>query len=166
MKSLVAAACTLSLVACVQQDEAPQDIDRALPTADQVSIKLPDSNARTIGQLANWYVATRDVTRTFNGGTAWVLILVHTIVKFPVTTVNGDTYTWGPWSDALDPAEYKLDVRAVFSGSLIETWSLVGNARLMSSGPLSSLMQATRLRAQVAVRRVLNIARRSLLADR
>jgi hypothetical protein len=117
MKSLVAAACTLSLVACVQQDEAPQDIDRALPTADQVSIKLPDSKTRSVGQLANWYVATRDVTRTFNGGTAWVLILVHTIVKFPVTTVNGDTYTWGPWSDALDPAEYKLDVRAVGDGT-------------------------------------------------
>lgn len=117
MKSLVAAACTLSLVACVQQDEAPQDIDHALPTADQVSIKLPDSKTRSVGQLANWYVATRDVTRTFNGGTAWVLVLVHTIVKFPVTTVNGDTYTWGPWSDALDPAEYKLDVRAVGDGT-------------------------------------------------
>ena len=91
MKSLVAAACTLSLVACVQQDEAPQDIDHALPTADQVSIKLPDSKTRAVGQLANWYVATRDVTRTFNGGTAWVLVLVHTIVQFPVTTVNGDT---------------------------------------------------------------------------
>lgn len=119
MKSLVAAACTLSLFAsaCVKQDEAPQDIDRAIPTADQVRIKLPDANARTIGQLANWYVATRDVTRTLNGGSIWVLVLIHTIVQQPVTSVNGDTYTWGPGSEALDPAEYKLDVRAVGDGT-------------------------------------------------
>jgi hypothetical protein len=131
MKSLVAAACTLSLVACVQQDEAPQDIDRALPTADQVSIKLPDSKTRSVGQLANWYVATRDVTRTFNGGTAWVLVLVHTIVKFPVTTVNGDIYTWGPWSDALDPAEYKLDVRAVGDGTF--AYQLSGRSKTQAN---------------------------------
>ena len=57
------------------------------------------------------------MTRTFNGGSAWVLILIHTIVQFPVTSVNGDTYTWGPWSDALDPAEYKLDVTANADGT-------------------------------------------------
>jgi hypothetical protein len=114
---LLAATCTLSLVACIPQDQAPDEIARAIPTADQVSIKLPQGSNRTIGQLANWYVATRDVTRTFNGGSAWVLILIHTIVKFPVTSVDGDTYTWGPWSNALDPAEYKLDVTAVGDGT-------------------------------------------------
>jgi hypothetical protein len=127
MKSLLAAAAaaSLGLVACIPQDDVSRDIDRAIPTADQVSIKLPDktTTARTtgeqlaVGQIANWYVATRDVTRTFNGGATWVLVLVHTIVKFPVTSVDGDTYTWGPWSDALDPAEYKLDVRAVGDGT-------------------------------------------------
>lgn len=117
MKSLLAATCTLGLVACVQQDAAPEEIQRAIPTADQIKIKLPESTERTIGQLANWYVATRDVTRTLNGGTVWVLILVHTIVQFPVTSVSGDTYTWGPWSEALEPAEYKLDVRAVGDGT-------------------------------------------------
>ena len=124
MKTLLAttAALSFSLVACVKQDESPKDIDRALPTADQVSIKLPQTAARTleenaVGQLANWYVSTRDVTRTFNGGSAWVLVLIHSIVQFPVTSVDGDTFTWGPWSQALDPAEYKLDVRAVGDGT-------------------------------------------------
>src|SRR5882762_5305614 len=101
IKSLLAATCTLSLVACVKQDDAP-NIDRAIPTAQQVSIKLPDKAARTLDSLdapAMWYVATRDVTRTLNGGSAWVLTLIHTIVQFPPTTVNGDTYTWGPWTD-------------------------------------------------------------------
>lgn len=109
-KSLAALTLATSLVACIQKDETPTELRRAIPTADQVKIELPESNARAVGDLAEWYVATRNVTRTFNGGSAWVLILVHAIVQYPVTTVNGDTYTWGPWSDALDPAEYKLDV--------------------------------------------------------
>lgn len=115
--SLLVAAAASSLVACVPQDEAPNELRTAIPTADQVKIKLPSSSARAVGQLAEWYVATRNVTRTFNGGVGWVLVLVHTIVQYPVTTVSGDTYTWGPWSDALDPAEYKLDVRAVGDGT-------------------------------------------------
>lgn len=116
-KSLVALTLASSLVACVQQDDAPAGLKTALPTADQVRIKLPEGSSRTLGQLADYYVITRGVTRTFNGGSAWVLILLHSIVQYPVTSVNGDTYTWGPWSDALDPAEYKLDVRDVGDGT-------------------------------------------------
>ena len=141
MKSLVAAACTLSLVACVKQDEAPKDIDRAIPTADQVAIKLPDSTARSVGQLANWYVATRDVTRMFNGGSAWVLVLIHTIVQFPVTTVDGDTYTWGPWSEALDPAEYKLDVRAVGDGTY--AYKLSGRSKTKADAQFEVVIDGT-----------------------
>ncbi len=116
-KTLAAVTLAASLVACVQSTEPPPSLKTAIPTADQVQIKLPASTARQIGQLADWYVATRDVTRMFNGGSAWVLVLIHSIVQFPVTSVNGDTYTWGPWSDALDPAEYKLDVREVGDGT-------------------------------------------------
>jgi len=146
MKSLLAATCALSLVACVQQDASPKDIDRALPTADQVSIKLRDSAVQSldqnvIGQLADWYVATRDVTRTFNGGSAWVLVLIHTIVQFPVTTVKDDTFTWGPWSDALDPAEYKLDVRAVGDGTY--TYQLSGRSKLLAAAKFEVVIDGT-----------------------
>ncbi|HEY4242056.1 MAG TPA: hypothetical protein VGM88_19685 [Kofleriaceae bacterium] len=110
MKTLLAAAASLALGGCLINQDAPSDLDRAIPTSDQVSIKLPSAEARTIGDLATYYVATRDVTRTFNGSTGWVLVLLHTIVSYPVTTHTGDTYEWGPWSDALDPSEYKLDV--------------------------------------------------------
>src|SRR5688572_8383155 len=112
MKKLLLASCALSLAAtgCIKQDGPPDEIARAIPTAEQVRIKLPASQARVVGELANYYVVTRDVTRTLNGGTAWVLILIHAIVQYPVTSINGNVYTWGPWSDTLDPAEYKLDV--------------------------------------------------------
>lgn len=138
MKTFLAASCALSLVACVKQDDA-SDIDRVLPTADQVSIKLKDNNGAArvtqqdvIGQTAGWYVATRDVTRTFNGGSAWVLTLIHAIVKFPVTSTSGNTSTWGPWHDGpLSPAEYKLDVRAVGDGTY--TYQLSGKSRTLAN---------------------------------
>ncbi|HET9623963.1 MAG TPA: hypothetical protein VFP84_21475 [Kofleriaceae bacterium] len=130
--SFLALPVALSLVACVQQDDSPKDLAKALPTPDQVAIKLPDTQRLTdsrtsavtatsphvLGQIAPWYVATRDVSRTFNGGSAFVLGLVHAIVQFPVTSVDGNVFTWGPWSDgALAPAEYKLDVEAVGDGT-------------------------------------------------
>lgn len=122
MKTLLASTCALSLLGCIPQDGAPDGVAKALPTSDQVKIKLPETAARIdtamVGQLATYYVVTRDVTRNFNGGAASVLVLIHTIVEFPVTAVNGNVYTWGPWSgDALDPAVYKLDVTANADGT-------------------------------------------------
>ena len=38
---------------------------------------------------------------------AGAAVLIHAIVQYPVTSTNGNVYTWGPWSEALDPAEYR-----------------------------------------------------------
>jgi hypothetical protein len=125
MRTAVASALvSLSLVACIQPHDDPHPVARAIPTADDVKIELPDRSNRTVGEIAEWYVATRDVTRGLNGATAWVLIVVHTIVQFPPTSESGGTYTWGPWSDALDPAEYRLDVSQATDGSY--DWALSG----------------------------------------
>ena len=128
MKSLLVATAAMSLAACVQQDAGPKGIDKAIPTADQVSIKLPAATTRAVGDLASYYVVTRDVTKTFNGGSAWVLILIHSIVQYPVTSISGNVYTWGPWSgSALDPATYKLDVTANADGTF--DYSLQGKSK-------------------------------------
>jgi hypothetical protein len=132
-KSLLAATATLSLVACVNKDEGTPSIDQSLPTADQVSIKLPRSNAsaradsQVLGQLSPYYVITLGVTATFNGGTAWVLTLIHAIVQNPPTTVAGNVYTWGPGSNALDPADYKLVVTANAGGTF--SYQLSGKSK-------------------------------------
>ena len=132
-KSLLSATVVASLVTgCVaKQDAPPAAVANAIPKADQVQIKLPASAMRdsaTIGQLATYYLATRGVTQTFNGGSAWVLILIHTIVQFPVTSVNGNVYTWGPWQgQALDPSVYKLDVTANADGTF--DYVLSGHAK-------------------------------------
>ena len=141
LKSFLAVSCLASLVACVQQDASPAEIDRVLPTSDQVSIKLPAPHTRSVGQLANWYVATRDITQTFNGGSAFVLVLLHAIVKFPATTVSGNTYTWGPWSDALDPAEYKLVVTAKGDGTY--SYQLSGRSKTVANSAFEVVVDGT-----------------------
>jgi hypothetical protein len=121
---------SLAATGCIKQDAPPEEVARAIPTAEQVRIKLPNSG-KALGELANYYVVTRDVTRTLNGGTAWVLILIHAIVQYPVTSISGNTYTWGPWSEALDPAEYKLDVTANADGTF--DYQLSGRNKTVAS---------------------------------
>lgn len=145
LNSLLTLTCALGLSAtgCIKQDAPPDAIAKAIPTNDQVAIKLPEKAMRTdapmLGTLAKSYVVTRDVTRTFNGGSAWVLILVHTIVQFPVTSIAGNVYTWGPWSgSALDPAIYKLDVTANADGTYHYVFS--GHAKSDASAHFIALI--------------------------
>lgn len=128
MRTTALALLTLVSTGCIIQEAAPP-IGQALPTADNVRIKLPEgAEAQALGQLADYYVITRNVSRDLNGGAAWVLIWVHAVVQFPPTTVDGDTYTWGPGSNALDPAEHRLVV--VDNGDGTYDWSLDGRSKL------------------------------------
>ena len=46
LKSVLTATCVLSIAAtgCIKQDGPPEEIARAIPTAEQVRIKLPASS--------------------------------------------------------------------------------------------------------------------------
>ena len=131
---LAAALAGLTLAAgCVKENDAPGVAD-AIPTAEQVQIRLPEGQQfQALGDTADFYVLTRGVTRSLNAGAAWVLIVVHTIVQFPPTTVEDNVYTWGPWDgSALDPARYQLVVTANDDGTY--DWSLDGQNK-QSTGP-------------------------------
>jgi len=138
---LWAAATAVSLTACVVKDDGPgAKIDRSIPTNDQVAIKLPQGGNRTVGQLADFYVQTRNITTMFNGGSAWVLILIHTIVQYPVTSADANTYTWGPFDDgALASAEYKLDVTD--NGNESYTWALSGRSKLDANAQFEMIIE-------------------------
>jgi len=144
---LSATALSLSLVACVPQNDDPHPVASAIPTAEDVRIDLPEgagSSAKTsnvVGELSPWYVVTRSVTRGLNGGTAWVLIVVHAIVQNPATTVDGDTYTWGPWSGALDPAEYRLVVSDL--GDQTYDWTLDGRSKTVAGASFETVISGT-----------------------
>lgn len=154
-KTLLASLCALPvvlpLVGCVQQDDSPDNIDKAIPTSDQVAIHLNTANRaavqRTAGQenlggLATWYVATRDVTVLFNGGSTIVLDIIHKIVSNPVTSTNGNVFTWGPWTDgALGPAEYKLEVTAPGDGTF--SYVLSGRSKLTANSQFEAVVTGT-----------------------
>lgn len=125
-----------SLAACVER--APDDLVRAIPTAQQIEIKFPDGVPRKLGEAAEWYTVTREVTLAFNGASGWALDLVHTIVDLPVTSTEGDTYIWGPLRDATDPAEYKLTARVLEDG--MYDYRLVGRTRTVDDAPYEAII--------------------------
>lgn len=157
---------TLLATGCVVQEEAPENLSRAIPTADSVRINLPDSAAREIsdapvngisssqnailGELAEYYVVTRNVTRDLNRGAGWVLTLVHAIVQMPPTTVDGNVYTWGPGSDALDPADYRLTVTENDNGSF--DWSLDGRSKLEEGAVFEAVVFGNAVPGEIAHR--------------
>ncbi len=139
-KHLLAATCVISLAGtgCIAKDGPGNDeIDQAIPTSDQVQIKMPAQD-RVVGQLAQYYVITHDATTMFNGGAASVLVLIHTIVQQPVSSVNGNVYTWGPGSQPLDPANYRLDVTANADGTF--DYVLSGQNKSTANSPFLALI--------------------------
>jgi len=99
-----------------------------VPTSDSVSLKVPNgqvsassqqlagvdgtvgTKSALLGQKADLYVTTRNVTDIVNGGTVAVLTLVHTIVEFPPTSVGADMAVWGPYSEPLKANAWRLTV--------------------------------------------------------
>ena len=112
------------------QDDEFKD---GVPSSDTVQLKVPDQTSTTQGQLsagdsvtvrgallgqtADLYRTTREVTVVINGGTLAVLGLVHTIVQFPPTSIGADSAVWGPHSEPLSPNAWRLTVTRVAAGS-------------------------------------------------
>lgn len=125
---------------CIQQNEGPVAVRNALPTHEQIRINVPENQRMYagLGELSESYVLTRNISRTLNGGAAWVLILVHAVVQYPPTTAAGNTYTWGPHSDALDPAEWRLTVTELEDGSY--DWQLDGRSKLTAGSTFETII--------------------------
>lgn len=90
------------------------------PDADRFASQLPDSRIlvampvnsgnRAVGDLAESYVTTSQVTSDVNGMISSVLDTVDHITDFePSYSSDDDEYFWGPWNDGgLDPNETGL----------------------------------------------------------
>lgn len=120
---------SLFAIGCVQP--TGDAVSDALPLAEDVQVKLPENAGEqqaALGEISEYYAMTRGITREFNAGAGFVLVLVHAIVQMPPTTVDGNTYTWGPGSGPLDPADYRLVVTDNLNGTY--NWSLDGKSKL------------------------------------
>jgi hypothetical protein len=138
-----------SLTACKPRtDEDLSEIRGAIPAAEAVRVNAPGASGKpeagkgglerelgagipAVGETAEFYAFTRNISSGLNTGAAFVLIMVRTIVAYPVTSIEGDLYIWGPWTETLNPAEYRLTVRRDLDGSYL--WAFEG--RRKADGP-------------------------------
>ena len=147
MKSLstLAAITVLAFAACEPKDsgDGTQAARDALPTSDTLSITVPGGTgkaAEKVGDVASTYLLTRAVAGTLNGSAAAILILARTITEYPVTSIEGDTYVWGPWSDALKPGQYRMTVRQTSEGDFV--WAIEGRDK-GSSDAFAAIVSGT-----------------------
>jgi hypothetical protein len=134
MKRLTAlvAIMTIAAIGCEKPGSSSDGLTEArdaLPTSQNLAINVPagSSGLQKVGDVSVAYLLTRTVATMLNGGAAWVLITAKTITDFPVTSISGDTYIWGPWSEALKPGEYRMTVRLTTDGDY--AWALEGRKK-------------------------------------
>jgi hypothetical protein len=115
----------LSGCALQKKDDADEFRD-AVPQSEAVSLSGPDNGSGSTataaappprGELsttpsptpyAKWYGFTRDERDGVNAVTADILGSVWLIIQSEPSAVAQDSATWGPYTDALDPATYRF----------------------------------------------------------
>jgi hypothetical protein len=74
----------------------------ALPEKQELAAVVPTRSALVLGEAAEYYLLTRNVSLTFNGITEAFLGLIDVIRAFPPTTRHPNERIWGPF-----PAEHQ-----------------------------------------------------------
>ncbi|HYQ01770.1 MAG TPA: hypothetical protein VER96_24020 [Polyangiaceae bacterium] len=123
--------CFASGCALDKKDDEADAFREAVPQKESVALAGPDSNGsassstaavapslRTLGttpttQYAKWYGFTREMRHGVNQVTASVLGGVWTILHVAPTAISADSATWGPYTDALEPASYRFSITRV-----------------------------------------------------
>lgn len=126
--ALLASLVTLS--ACAQDEDLLTEVRATLPAATEVRVDVPSTdNKSTLGAVAEFYQHTRNTSDFLNGASVVWVGIIQTIMRYPATSIEGDTITWGPWNDdsALRPFAYKLV--AVRRGDHSITYTLFGKRR-------------------------------------
>jgi hypothetical protein len=122
--SLVASACTLEKQGDVSEYreaipqegavavDGPETVQGEMSSRSGASGLLADTPAAR-ADWAEWYAWTRNVRDGVNAITAGVLGSVHHIVSTEPTEVGDESATWGPYTDALEPATWRFRVTRV-----------------------------------------------------
>jgi hypothetical protein len=111
----------MMLVGC----SAPKDeFATATPSASALSINVPQSgstdganSSALLGDKPGLYTFTRDVSRAVNDGVGDILARIEFVTDHPPSRKSGNAEEWGPFSRALDPAEWTLHVEKAADGS-------------------------------------------------
>jgi hypothetical protein len=103
-------------------DEADDDLLADVPRTADLGLRGLDeggaSGAAADRPLSPLYVVTRRTSAELNGMVAAPLDLVWRIAQSPPSLVGDGTAVWGPITDALSPATYRLVARRVGPGAV------------------------------------------------
>ena len=78
----------------------------AVPDAPSLTLSLPESNGKGLGDLAVYYDYTVDFTRDVNEHVLAILSWIDEITSYPPSGQHGAALFWGPWiGDGLSPVE-------------------------------------------------------------
>ena len=123
--ALAAPACGDGEAAAPPEPAAVTAMRGALPDAAAMSLQIPQSSALSTEQ-ATFYGFTRGITVHVNGLVRDITNVLEDVTDAPATETDGATYAvWGPWTDALSPATYRVRVDLAQDGSYaytVEGW--------------------------------------------
>jgi len=142
MKRLVAlSVASLALAAACGGNYSNEDVDfqLALPEKEDLAAKLP-AQALEITDSAEYYLATRNVVRLFNGLGDAFLTIIDAVRAFPPTERNGARRIWGPFpnerfrewvlrlvidrvGDPLAPTRFEYEVQFRRARELTAAWT-------------------------------------------
>jgi hypothetical protein len=132
-KTALLLALTMTAFGCEKPDDggSEEEARDAIPSAESLKIEMPSGSSAkpALGDPSAAYIVTLGTAVTLNGSVGLFLGMIRLIVAFPVTSIEGATYIWGPWHDEGKLGEYKLEV--TFDGGQAH-WTLSG--RLYASG--------------------------------
>lgn len=90
----------------VKLEEPVASEGAATPQGFDLGMGLQDDGNDTA--YATYYRFTREMFDGVNLGTAAILGSIWIIVNYPPTTLDEEEAIWGPWTEALSPAEYRF----------------------------------------------------------
>jgi hypothetical protein len=142
----------LALAACGKSTITADEARSAVQSAEGIAMAPPGASAPSVeaqpgvaysvaGDPSEFRRHTRNLALAFNGTTAFALGLVRLVVAFPPTECKDHTCTWGPWSNALEPVEWRLTVTKVADGQF--EYAFAGHLRASPGAAWVDVMTGT-----------------------
>lgn len=120
-----------SSVGCSAGQKLGDDFRQALPAQSALEVATPvgsgagpsarsetDTSGGAPGELAQFYILTRQTSERLNGAVGSVMGTVWGIAHHPPSQVSSDFALWGPFTPTLSPATYRLIVARAEPGRL------------------------------------------------